>query len=150
MSHLCIVMLVLSYTLQHCSSEALQTFLPLKHAFHVLHFGWILYLFPSHLMRFYFPELLSCDGFICPVPAAVITSHAASGPSSLRNVVLGTRVPGVCCPNSAASDTTVHVRCLKNSASQLSCALRKYFLGFKEQQSEMRNIMKEVCGAAGK
>jgi len=60
------------------------------------------------------------------------------------------RVLGVCYPNCASSDTTMHLRCLKNSASQLSHALRKYFLNFMEQQSEMRNIMKEVCGAAGK
>lgn len=91
-------------------------------------------------------ELFSLSLVLC----AGVTSHAASGPSSLWNLVLGMRVLGICYPNCAASDTTVHLRCLKNSASQLSCALRKYFLSFMEQQSEMPNIMKEVCGAAGK
>lgn len=59
-------------------------------------------------------------------------------------------VLSICYPSYAPSDTTVHLRCLKNSALQLSSALRKYFLSFMEQQSEMPNIMKEVRGAAGK
>lgn len=51
---------------------------------------------------------------------------------------------GVCCPNCASSGPTVHPGYLKNSASWLSCALRKYFLGFVEQQSEIQSIVKEV------
>lgn len=58
-------------------------------------------------------------------------------------------VLGVCCSNCASPGPTVCLGCLKNSASRLSCALRKYFLGFMELQSEMPSIVKEVCGAAG-
>lgn len=143
-------MLIPSYSLRCCSLEALRTFRLLRCAFHILYFDWLWNLFPSHLIGFNFPELISCDGIISPVPVAVVTPRAASGPSGPWNVVLGMRVLGVCCPNSASSGTTVHLRCLKNSASQLSCALRKYFLCFVEQQSEMPNIVKEVCGTAGK
>lgn len=52
-------------------------------------------------------------------------------------------------PHRASLGPTGHLRCLKNSASWLSCALRKYCLGFVEQQSEMPSIVKEVSGAAG-
>lgn len=58
-------------------------------------------------------------------------------------------VLGICCPNCSSSDPTVHPGCLKNSASQLSCTLRKYFLGFVEQRNEMPSIVKGVCGTAG-
>lgn len=44
----------------------------------------------------------------------------------------------------------MHPGYLKNSASWLSCALRKYFLGFVEQQSEIPSTVKEVCGSAGR
>lgn len=149
-SHPCSVTLIPSYSLLCCLSEALQTFRLLKCSFHILYFDWLSILFTSHLIWFNLPELIACDGIISPVPTAVVTCHAVSGPSSPWNVVLGMRVLGVCYPNCASSDKTVHLGCLENSASQLSCALRKCFLRFVEQQSEMPNIVKEVCGAAGK
>lgn len=122
----------------------------LKNASHILHFDWLQNLFPSHLIEPHFPELISCDGTISPVPATVVTLHAVSAPSSPWNVVLGMRVPGICHSNCASPGTVVHFRCLRNSASQLSCALRKYFLSFMEQQSAMPNFLKEVCVAAGR
>lgn len=149
-SHPCSVMLIPSYSLLGCSSDALQAFCLIKNVLHILHFDWLQNLLPSHLRGFNFPELISCGGIISPVPATVVTFHAVSGPSSPWNVVLGMRVPGICCPNCASPDTVVHLSCLRNSASQLSCALRKYFLSFMEQQSEMLNFLKEVCVAAGK
>lgn len=143
-------MLIPCCILQCCSSEVLQSFCHLKCVFHVLYFDWLWNLFLSHHIEFNFSELISCNGIISPVPATVVTAHAVSGPSSLWNAVLGMGMLGICYPNCSSSNTTMHLRCVKNPASQLSCALRKYFLSFMEQQSEMPDITKEVCGAAGK
>lgn len=58
-------------------------------------------------------------------------------------------VLGVCYPSYSPPDTMVHLRCLKNSALQLSRALRKYFLSLVQQQSEMPNMVKKACGTGG-
>lgn len=106
-------------------------------------------LFPLHLISFNFPG--SRDGIVSPPLRSMLWLHPVLHvlPITWWDVVLGMPVLGVCYPSYSPPDTMVHLRCLKNSALQLSRALRKYFLSLMQQQSEMPNMVKKACGTGG-